>query len=170
MTSDWEELQDDDIDPGTRTLAIYPDEDADFGTVADPDSLDWGRVRKRPVVVDAVQLDQRFEVDTWEGTMEADAGHWLVRGVEGELYPVAPDVFEQTYIRAADAVEGDLDRASLFLSEAQRTRPDPFETLDGMSKRDRVMDALMELAAWLEAHDAADDAADDSGATDVGGD
>lgn len=24
-------------------------------------------------------------------------GHWLIRGVKGELYPCAPDIFEMTY-------------------------------------------------------------------------
>lgn len=29
-------------------------------------------------------------------------GHWLIRGVCGELYPCAPDVFDQTYHEAYD--------------------------------------------------------------------
>jgi hypothetical protein len=31
---------------------------------------------------------------TW---IPVPVGHWIVRGVAGEIYPVAPDVFEQTY-------------------------------------------------------------------------
>lgn len=32
-----------------------------------------------------------------EGTMRADPGDWIIRGVDGGLYPCRPDVFEATY-------------------------------------------------------------------------
>lgn len=37
------------------------------------------------------------EVKTLEGTMEALPGDYIIRGIQGELYPVKPDVFEATY-------------------------------------------------------------------------
>jgi hypothetical protein len=83
--------------------------------------------KKKPVIIEAVQLvkgmdspdwltlavangrvalhgtnpvtrDQpRAEIKTLEGTMLADTGDWIIRGVNGELYPCKPDIFEKTY-------------------------------------------------------------------------
>lgn len=76
--------------------------------------------RKKPVVVEAFKLGadeypQWFfdigldagvvgelvsggvEIDTLEGTMHADDGDYIIKGVKGELYPCKPDVFEATY-------------------------------------------------------------------------
>ncbi|HXF73044.1 MAG TPA: hypothetical protein VNO79_10600 [Actinomycetota bacterium] len=36
-------------------------------------------------------------IRTLEGTMRAEVGDWIVRGVQGEFYPVKPDIFEATY-------------------------------------------------------------------------
>jgi hypothetical protein len=36
-------------------------------------------------------------IKTLEGTMRADDGDWIIRGVNGEYYPCKPDIFEQTY-------------------------------------------------------------------------
>jgi hypothetical protein len=74
------------------------------------------RYRKKPVVIEAVQYDGTFpleflgdaehvrsagdgalEIVTLEGTMRADVGDWIIRGVKGELYPCKPDIFETTY-------------------------------------------------------------------------
>ena len=32
-----------------------------------------------------------------EGTMIAEPGDWIIRGVKGELYPCKPDIFAATY-------------------------------------------------------------------------
>lgn len=89
--------------------------------------------RKKPVVIEAVQLTAEFlspnentrfpswwidavndnvisptrpndfnrehvlAVHTLEGTIYADKGDWIIRGVKGELYPCKPDVFAITY-------------------------------------------------------------------------
>lgn len=37
---------------------------------------------------------------TLEGTMRANVGDWIIKGVKGELYPCKPDIFEQTYEKA----------------------------------------------------------------------
>lgn len=36
-------------------------------------------------------------VGTLEGSLIASPGDWIVRGIKGELYPVASDIFEATY-------------------------------------------------------------------------
>lgn len=38
-------------------------------------------------------------IPTLEGTMRANIGDWIIRGVKGEVYPCKPDIFEQTYER-----------------------------------------------------------------------
>jgi len=81
------------------------------------------KYRKRPVVVEAVQftgtqesIDEvfrmgdlsdrpmtaevsptRLAIETLEGTMRADVGDWIIRGVKGECYPCKPDIFAATY-------------------------------------------------------------------------
>ena len=37
------------------------------------------------------------EIKTLEGVMVADGGDYIIKGVQGEIYPCKPDIFEQTY-------------------------------------------------------------------------
>lgn len=48
------------------------------------------------------QVGDYIEIDTLEGTMRAEVGDWIIKGVKGEFYPCKPDIFEQTY----EPVEG----------------------------------------------------------------
>ncbi len=36
-------------------------------------------------------------IETLEGTMKADIGDWIIKGVKGEFYPCKPDIFNATY-------------------------------------------------------------------------
>ncbi len=36
-------------------------------------------------------------VTTLEGSMKADIGDYIIRGVKGEFYPCKPDIFQMTY-------------------------------------------------------------------------
>ncbi len=40
---------------------------------------------------------QRLRIETLEGTMYAEEGDYIVKGVAGEIYPCKPDIFKQTY-------------------------------------------------------------------------
>ena len=72
--------------------------------------------RKKPVVIEAFrygyirtlpdwfQDDPRviFQLDhvkikTLEGTMIANKGDYIIKGIQGEIYPCKPDIFEATY-------------------------------------------------------------------------
>lgn len=75
--------------------------------------------RKKPVVIEAVQYrageqdsafaedviagrirypeDGTMLIDTLEGSMTAQPGDWIIRGMKGELYPCKPDIFAATY-------------------------------------------------------------------------
>ena len=52
------------------------------------------KFRKKPVVVDAYQIDHEEIIHT-----KASPGDWIVTGVNGEKYPCKPDIFEKTYER-----------------------------------------------------------------------
>ena len=86
--------------------------------------------RKKPVVIEAVQFDRTngtivakwcggrwmsevkpsdptdvaewVAIPTLEGTMRAEIGDWIIRGVAGEFYPCKPDIFDATYEVAED--------------------------------------------------------------------
>jgi len=47
-------------------------------------------------------LDDAVSISTLEGKMRGEFADWIVRGVQGELYPVKPDIFAATY-EAVDA-------------------------------------------------------------------
>ena len=68
------------------------------GTICTPDkTVEWMEVRKKPIIVNALRMLMDFEVDTLEGTHCGKAGDYLLKGVEGELYPVKKEIFEKTY-------------------------------------------------------------------------
>lgn len=41
--------------------------------------------------------DDVVGIQTLEGIMVASKGDWILRGVQGELYPCKPDIFAATY-------------------------------------------------------------------------
>lgn len=83
------------------------------------------KYRKKPVIIEAIKFDSitaeslieikeilGFEdlivsfkepnnpvikLETLEGTMTASVGDYIIKGVQGELYPCKPDIFELTY-------------------------------------------------------------------------
>ena len=81
------------------------------------------KYRKKPVVIDAVLWDgdnvsevadwirealhndvimrygDKVIIKTLEGNMIANAGDYIIKGVNGELYPCKPDIFQKTYER-----------------------------------------------------------------------
>ena len=73
---------------------------------------EWKRARKKPVVVEfrevnpdenqcccasCIQHPSEY-IDTLEGRMRAIQGfHLIIKGVDGELYPIDKEIFEKTY-------------------------------------------------------------------------
>jgi hypothetical protein len=78
------------------------------------------RYRKKPLVIDAVQIrkdnddellaflnehvvpfemvgDHEMVIHTLEGDMYAYPGDWIAKGIKGEFYPIKNDIFEATY-------------------------------------------------------------------------
>lgn len=64
------------------------------GTVPE---LDYKKAIKKPIAIRCVQINEAFEVETLEGKMKGQPGDWLVVGVNGEMYPIAKDIFKKTY-------------------------------------------------------------------------
>jgi len=48
-------------------------------------------------VTDKILYSQYCIISTLEGKMKADAGDFIIQGVNGEIYPCKPDIFEKTY-------------------------------------------------------------------------
>lgn len=38
-----------------------------------------------------------ISIKTLEGTMLGRSGDWIIRGVQGEIYPCKPNIFAETY-------------------------------------------------------------------------
>ena len=73
------------------TIKVKRGEASEFGTGK------WQPYRKRPVVISAFRTTEQVEIETWEGTMTAEPGDWIIRGVQGELYPCEDSIFKETY-------------------------------------------------------------------------
>jgi hypothetical protein len=41
--------------------------------------------------------EPHMAIKTLEGEMVASQGDWIIKGVQGELYPCKPEIFEATY-------------------------------------------------------------------------
>lgn len=75
------------------------------------------KFRKKPVVIEAWRntagavipdwlqgrgvgrVGSELTIVTLEGTMTAQPGDWIIKGVEGEVYPCKTDIFAATYER-----------------------------------------------------------------------
>ena len=55
------------------------------------------KYKKKPIIVEAYQTDKVMYIETLEGIMKANAGDYIITGVNGEQYPCKPDIFEKTY-------------------------------------------------------------------------
>lgn len=81
------------------TIQAYKYEQPDEHTRPYPvwllDALGAGIIRTVPSV------DSLF-MDTRSGTQEAKIGDWLIKGVDGEIYPCSEEVFQATYESAPD--------------------------------------------------------------------
>ena len=80
------------------------------------------KFRKKPVIIEAVLYDgskesiasvmrlitgehhnaimlydDHLNIKTLEGDHRASIGDWIIKGVQGELYPCKPDIFAMTY-------------------------------------------------------------------------
>lgn len=52
---------------------------------------------KRPIKIRAMRIYEDFEVETKEGVMRGKPGDYLIKGIEGEVYPCDKAIFDKTY-------------------------------------------------------------------------
>lgn len=71
--------------------------------------MKWYRARKKPIEVLVRDVEgEREKIETEEGDMIAERGkHFIIKGVEGELYPIAKDIFCKTYDVIGEVEEGE---------------------------------------------------------------
>ena len=43
------------------------------------------------------QASGKLTICTLEGDMTVEKGDWIIQGINGEIYPCKPDIFEKTY-------------------------------------------------------------------------
>lgn len=47
-------------------------------------------------------MDVELYIHTLEGDMHANPGDYIIKGVRGEFYPCARDIFEETYMEVTE--------------------------------------------------------------------
>jgi len=83
----------------------------------------WKKFKKKPVIIRAIQFTNESKdmvyntlceiqqnimpsskngipcllIPTLEGEMTASIDDWVIQGINGELYPCKPNIFEKTY-------------------------------------------------------------------------
>jgi len=60
------------------------------------------KYRKKPIVIEAVELREQVRIKTREGILTGEVGDFLIEGIKGEIYPCGREIFFKTY----DEVKG----------------------------------------------------------------
>jgi len=60
------------------------------------------KYRKKQLEIEAIQLTTKVTVDTPEGTMTAEPGDWIAKGIENEIYIIKDSIFKKTYDKVED--------------------------------------------------------------------
>lgn len=114
------------------------------------------KFRKKPVVIEAIQFVgdnaeeiiafvgqalpcgiglsgkcEEIQIPTLEGTMKANLGDWIIKGIKGEFYPCKPDIFEKTHERVLD----EKIRSSLFAGITTTIPITKVEPIKGIEER-----------------------------------
>jgi len=102
------------------------------------------KFRKKPVVIEAMQWcgnnfqeleefgsqrhiisnpDGTLTIDTSEGNHTAQKNDWIIRGVQGEVYPCKPDIFEANYEEVAETeTQGGSDKEPINLVKELKSK------------------------------------------------
>ena len=80
------------------------EEDLPNSTERGDKEMIWGMARKKPITIEFREPITKIEafdsewIDTLEGRMRAIKGRdFIIKGVEGELYPIKKEIFFKTY-------------------------------------------------------------------------
>lgn len=124
------------------------------------------KYRKKPVVIEAYRISsldilpgwlakaiesgtvfesivpQGFGIKTLEGTMYADPDDFIIKGVQGELYPCKPDIFEQTYEKVEENSEFEIKEAKIAKAIAATG-------LSEQQIRQMISNGKMPMGPWI---------------------
>ena len=76
-----------------KTLPTYIDDIADVELFKS-----FNNCMKKPIIIQAVQMNEEFRVDTLEGDYkQGKPGDYLMCGIDSELYICDKDIFERSY-------------------------------------------------------------------------
>lgn len=119
--------------------------------------------RRKPIVFEAIQLtdnvahnrevakwcgadswqygSKAIAIQTLEGTMNAEVGDYIIKGVKGEFYPVKADIFEATYdeeFKERDMKLYEIPRNSKILLSIRNDLEQALEYRDQMCTFDHI--------------------------------
>lgn len=104
---------------------------------------------------DPSKMQTSIDIPTLEGTMRADVGDWIIKGVKGEFYPIKNDIFESTYGPAerpapklTEAEIADIT-ANKSLRKALDEQIQILKKLPGSAERSTALRKLREAVMWL---------------------
>lgn len=97
-----------------------------------------------------------MEVSTLEGKMLVSPGDWIIRGVNGELYPCKPDIFEKTYDKVELPKEIPLSPLTItFNIDPDTVEPEFLEDIKFEEIKGGVYDIPLDIMRkWFEIGDA----------------
>lgn len=59
---------------------------------------DWSHYQKRPVIVKATEIvEDKVVIRTREGVLCGYKGDFIIKGIQGEIYPCGREIFFKTY-------------------------------------------------------------------------
>lgn len=82
-----------------------------FKWTGGPDQIEdptWivDKMKEGEVFVDKDGFGKIFlYINTLEGLMHANVGDYIIKGIEGEIYPCKPDIFDKTYDKIVPSAE-----------------------------------------------------------------
>lgn len=64
--------------------------------------------RKKPLEIEAYQINETFHVETLEGTMKGKSGDYVLIGIENEMYICDQEIFKKSYdfVKNSEEQEG----------------------------------------------------------------
>jgi len=95
------------------------------------------KYRKKTVIIEAIQFNGENQgeitdfmgemirtnffpdiyIETLEGTMKANIGDYIIKGIKNEFYPCKPDIFEATYEKVVECPACNNNASNKYMCE-----------------------------------------------------
>lgn len=59
--------------------------------------MEWSTKKRPIIIIKSDNVVQYVDIWTLEGTMKANVGDWIIKGINGEVYPCKDEIFLKTY-------------------------------------------------------------------------